>query len=275
MPIDAEKLLNWPFEDLEHTYQARDTMLYALGVGAGSDPMDESDLKFVYEDGLAALPFFLAMRAAIRAKVECSGLVHLAGDTRAQGEARVRHFFKAAASFMDGAPAQGPLPPSVARPEGLMAVGGLSGSGKTTHALAWAPFFGRPPGAVIVRSDVERKRLAGVPLDEKLPAASYTPEASVAVYAALERLAGQVLATGQSVIVDAVHARPGEREKVEEVARKAGVPFAGIWLEAPEETLIARVEGRSGDASDADAAVVRRQQDYDLGPLTWARVDSR
>ncbi len=56
MPIDAEKLLNWPFEDLEHTYQARDTMLYALGVGAGSDPMDESDLKFVYEDGLAALP---------------------------------------------------------------------------------------------------------------------------------------------------------------------------------------------------------------------------
>lgn len=56
MPIDAEKLLNWPFSDLEHTYQARDTMLYALGAGAGSDPMDESDLRFVYEDGLAALP---------------------------------------------------------------------------------------------------------------------------------------------------------------------------------------------------------------------------
>lgn len=56
MPIDAEKLLNWPFDDLEHSYQARDTILYALGAGAGSDPMDEGDLRYVYEDGLAALP---------------------------------------------------------------------------------------------------------------------------------------------------------------------------------------------------------------------------
>ncbi|MEW6256138.1 MAG: MaoC/PaaZ C-terminal domain-containing protein [Pseudomonadota bacterium] len=56
MPIDAEKLLNWPFNDLEHSYQARDTILYALGAGAGSDPLDESDLRFVFEDGLVALP---------------------------------------------------------------------------------------------------------------------------------------------------------------------------------------------------------------------------
>lgn len=56
MAIDIDKLLNWPFEDLEHSYSARDTMLYALGVGAGADPLDASDLKFVYEDGLQALP---------------------------------------------------------------------------------------------------------------------------------------------------------------------------------------------------------------------------
>lgn len=56
MAIDAEKLLNWRFADLEHSYTARDTMLYALGVGAGGDPLDEDDLKFVYEDGLKALP---------------------------------------------------------------------------------------------------------------------------------------------------------------------------------------------------------------------------
>lgn len=56
MPIDAEKLLAWRFEDLEHSYQARDTMLYGLGAGAGSDPLDESDLSYVYEDGLVALP---------------------------------------------------------------------------------------------------------------------------------------------------------------------------------------------------------------------------
>ncbi len=56
MPIDAEKLLNWPFDDLEHSYQARDTILYALGAGCGSDPLDEGDLRYVYEDGLVALP---------------------------------------------------------------------------------------------------------------------------------------------------------------------------------------------------------------------------
>jgi len=56
MPIDAEKLLSWPFPDLEHTYGVRDTMLYALGTGAGADPTDAADLPFVYEDGLKALP---------------------------------------------------------------------------------------------------------------------------------------------------------------------------------------------------------------------------
>lgn len=56
MPIDYHKLKSWPFPDLEHTYTAKDTILYALGLGGGSDPMDEADLKFVYEDGLAALP---------------------------------------------------------------------------------------------------------------------------------------------------------------------------------------------------------------------------
>ncbi len=56
MPIDMEKLLAWPFPDVEHSYTTRDTMLYALGAGAGSDPLDADDLRYVYEDGLVALP---------------------------------------------------------------------------------------------------------------------------------------------------------------------------------------------------------------------------
>jgi acyl dehydratase len=56
MPVDPQKLLAWPFEDLVHTYTTRDSILYALGVGAGTDPMDEADLRFVYEDGMLALP---------------------------------------------------------------------------------------------------------------------------------------------------------------------------------------------------------------------------
>jgi acyl dehydratase len=54
--IDYKKLMAWPFPDLEHTYAARDTILYALGLGCGSDPTDAQDLRFVYEEGLLALP---------------------------------------------------------------------------------------------------------------------------------------------------------------------------------------------------------------------------
>lgn len=56
MPLDPDTLLNWPFPEIEHSYTARDTMLYALGVGCGHDPLDAGDLRHVYEDGLLALP---------------------------------------------------------------------------------------------------------------------------------------------------------------------------------------------------------------------------
>src|SRR5690606_13387357 len=82
------------------------------------------------------------------------------------------------------------------------------------------------------------------------------------------------LAAGHSVILDAVHARAEERAAVEAVARKANVPFSGVWLTAPERELVRRVDARQGDASDADAAVVRRQMDYDLGEMTWDRLDA-
>ncbi|MDB5631123.1 MAG: MaoC-like dehydratase [Tardiphaga sp.] len=56
MAIDPIKLRDWPIDEIEQTYNARDTILYALGLGCGSDPMDEEQLRFVYEDRLQALP---------------------------------------------------------------------------------------------------------------------------------------------------------------------------------------------------------------------------
>jgi len=56
MAIDYQKLKNWHFPDLEHRYEEKDTILYALGVGCGADPMDRTELPFVYEEGLKALP---------------------------------------------------------------------------------------------------------------------------------------------------------------------------------------------------------------------------
>lgn len=56
--LDYELLKNWPFEEVIQTYTERDTILYALGVGVGSDPMDEKQLDFVFEEqpGFSALP---------------------------------------------------------------------------------------------------------------------------------------------------------------------------------------------------------------------------
>lgn len=56
MAIDYVKLMNRNFACLKHTYTEKDTILYALGVGMGIDPLDENCLKFVYEDGLKAMP---------------------------------------------------------------------------------------------------------------------------------------------------------------------------------------------------------------------------
>ena len=56
MPFNPEKLLHWTFPDIEHAYTEKDTMLYALGLGCGSDPGEADDLQYVYEKGLVALP---------------------------------------------------------------------------------------------------------------------------------------------------------------------------------------------------------------------------
>jgi aminoglycoside phosphotransferase family enzyme/predicted kinase len=211
-------------------------------------------------EGLATLPLFLSIRAAIRAKVIAASLPHLAGGQRERMADEARRYFNAAGGFLD------PCPPR------LVAVGGLSGSGKTTLAGALSPFVGRAPGAVHLRSDIERKTLAGVEETQRLPESSYDEAASEAVYTALRAKARRVLAAGYSAVVDAVHARAAERDAIENVAAEAGVPFTGLWLEAPIATLAARVEARIGDASDATEAVVRRQAAYEIGPMAWTRL---
>jgi uncharacterized protein len=210
-----------------------------------------------HEEALALLPHFLSRRAAVRAFVEASSAA-LGGKTYD----RARAYQRISVEFLR------PAPPR------LTAVGGLSGSGKTTLALKLAPEIGRAPGAVVARSDVERKRLAGIPLEQRMPAGSYTPEASDRVYSAMLERAERVLRAGHSAILDAVFARPSEREAAEALAQRLNVPFEGIWLDVPQEVAEARVAARTGDASDATPAVVERQFGYELGEIGWRRTRS-
>jgi aminoglycoside phosphotransferase family enzyme/predicted kinase len=204
------------------------------------------------EDGLAALPFLAAVRAAVRAHVAAA-----AGD-RAEG-----------ASYL--ALARDALEPAPAR---LVAIGGLSGSGKSSLAVALAPELGAVPGARILSSDRLRKQRFGVGPLERLGPEAYEPEVSTAVYAAMRERAAVLLAAGVAVVADAVHARRDERDAIAAVAAKAQVPFVGIWLDLPAERLAARVASRQGDPSDATVAVVAAQQTYALGPIAWRRLDA-
>ena len=206
------------------------------------------------------LPLFLALRAAVRAKVDALRFFDVDGSVRGRDSA-IR-YFAAARAFL------APAPPR------LVAIGGLSGTGKTTLAAHLAPMLGRAPGAVHLRSDIERKRLLGVPELARLPASAYTLAVTERVFAAFRAEAKMALQAGQSVIVDAVHRDQNERRAIADIAAATGAAFTGLWLEAPLETMVARVVGRTGDASDATAAVVAGQAREPLGAIEWHRLDA-
>ncbi|TPG59513.1 hypothetical protein EAH89_04525 [Roseomonas nepalensis] len=203
---------------------------------------------------VAGLPLWLSTRAMIRA--------HCLARTEGRGEE--------ALAFLGDAEAH--LAPPPAR---LVAVGGLPGTGKTRLARLLAPRFGAAPGALHLRSDEIRKRLAGLPPERPLPPAAYTEAASDAVHAALFEEATLALRGGHSVLADAAFLDPRRRAGAEALAREAGVPFAGLWLEAPLECLRARVAARRGDASDAGVAVLEEVARRPPGPIGWTRIDAR
>jgi hypothetical protein len=127
---------------------------------------------------------------------------------------------------------------------------------------------------VHLRSDIERKAMAGVAPLTRLPVADYAREGRGRVYARLLERAGTLLRAGQAVLLDATFLDPSARAKAATLSADLGVPFTGLWLQAPAATLMSRLAARQGDASDADAAVLRLQLATDPGPIGWQRLDS-
>jgi uncharacterized protein len=213
-------------------------------------------------DGLALMPLFLASRAAVRAKVIAieARLAHGADAERDRAQARA--YLERAEAFLR------PSPPR------LIAIGGLSGSGKTTLAARLAPGLGLAPGAVIVRSDVLRKQLFHVLPEQHLGPDGYSPIVNRNVYDGMVARCRTILAAGYSAIADGTFASADDRAAIEQVASDAGVPFSGIWLQAPPELLRSRVSARTNDASDATADVVDRQLASAPTVIGWSTIDT-
>ncbi|RXH19471.1 AAA family ATPase [Bradyrhizobium guangzhouense] len=212
-------------------------------------------------DALGALPLFMSIRAAVRAQVALARLTSSHPDDAGILDEARRYFDLARTLIRPSAPR-------------LVAVGGLSGTGKTVLAHALAPTVAPQPGAVVLRSDVIRKQLFGVADTDRLPPSAYTPELAERVYATLAERAHRVLIQGHSVIVDGVFARDFERDACVKLARDCSVLFTGLFLVTDLATRQARIGGRRNDASDATQEVAALQEQYNIGQIGWATVDA-
>ncbi|MDG4875271.1 AAA family ATPase [Mesorhizobium sp. WSM4935] len=213
------------------------------------------------EDGFILLPFLVAVRAAVRAHVTATQVEEGSQD-RAKLIAEARSYFELAQAQL------------VETPPRLVAIGGLSGSGKTTVAEALAPRIGAPPGARIVESDRIRKAMHGVAAETKLPDKAYRPGVSERVYRQIAWRSQLILAEGGSVVADAVFDRPEDRDRIERTASESNVPFAGFWLAADPSVLWHRVSERKGGPSDATVDILWRQLQRDAGVLTWRKIEA-
>jgi predicted kinase len=210
-------------------------------------------------EGAAALPLYLSLHAAIRAHVGAAALLAKRPEQREESVAEARAYLDLAQTLL-----------RPAKPR-LIAIGGFSGTGKSTLAYGLAPRLGAPPGARVLRSDVLRKRVMG---------------------RAPESLAGRGLWRGRNRWSMAGSARrPAAAERRLQRHPRCGLPaaggagrggsagarspgrFSGPLARAKPRSWRGGSRGRRGDASDATVEILRRQLAFPTGPIAWHRVD--
>ncbi len=200
--------------------------------------------------GMPVLRFYVAYRAAVRAKVSAIR----AGQPDISGK-DAREAVAACHSYLDLC-----LGSLASRRSALIITHGLPGSGKTTFSQLALERL----GAVRIRSDVERKRLFGLSATDESGSGAYSgiysATATERTYDRLHELARGMLKAGFPVIVDAAFLKRRERARFRELAQALRVPFARASIQATPATLRARVARRhreKNDASEADLAVLR------------------
>jgi uncharacterized protein len=204
-------------------------------------------------DAVRVLDYYLVYRAMVRSKVARirAGQEHLTAEDRGGALASYAAYIRYAERCI--AP----------RRPALVITHGFSGSGKTTASQALLQGL----GAIRLRSDVERKRLEGLPANARsasaLAAGLYSEAATRRTYEELARLARLGLASGHTVIVDATCLKRWQRELLREAALGLDVPFVIVDFRAPVAELRRRVGERQrlgADASEATAAVLEHQR---------------
>jgi aminoglycoside phosphotransferase family enzyme/predicted kinase len=211
--------------------------------------------------GRALLPLYTAYRSSVRGMVDGVLLMEKEVSQEEREKALKRGMAHWLLALVE-------LSPPKDRPA-LVLVGGLPGSGKSTLARELA----RAAGFRLIRSDVVRKEhfaqapAAAPPTEQQ--ATLYSPAQSERVYAHCRDLAVKQLFEGGRVMVDATFRSDRQRQEFLELAVSAGVPSLLILCEASPGTIQKRLEGRHGDASDADWTVYRNMAQ------NWDRLTAR
>ncbi len=203
--------------------------------------------------GVSVLRFYVAYRAAVRAKINAIRAFQEGMSTRGTANALAicRSYLALGGAYL------------ARRQPALIITHGLPGSGKTTFAQAALERL----QAIRIRSDVERKRLFGLApsADSRSSIGSgiYGADATQRTYARLHELARELLMAGFPVIVDAAFLKQEERKQFRELAYDLEVPFAIASMQASKAILSARITQRrkeAYDASEADIAVLEQLQ---------------
>ncbi len=207
--------------------------------------------------GVALLPLYLSYRALVRAKVAC-----LSPDAAAQADR-----IAALVQLADGYAHMGP--------SALVQMHGVTGCGKSTVGMALLERL----GAIRIRSDVERKRLAGVGRTERpdgVGAGLYRDDMSAATYARLRQCAEPVANAGFVVILDATYLQKDHRLAVKALAQRLGIAYIIVSCRASRGELERRIRARMAQGtgvSDGTLAVLAEQLQR-LDPLDRAEAAS-
>ncbi len=212
-------------------------------------------------EGYPLLALYQSMRAMSRAAICAKRTLVLTGNERREAVKQARRYFDYACEFMTS------FPPV------LLACGGLSGSGKSRVAREIGGFFNPAPGAVILRDDIVKKQINGCPIDQHFDKAFDTPAVEKVVYEILRQETKKALFKGCTVIVDALFYDEEERIKIEEIAKELKVPFISLWMDAPFEVRLKRVQSRKRNPSDVRTQEdLEKQLSLETGNVTWPKI---